>query len=144
MDKLVEVVGGGGVILVDMLYFAIRMAVYQVIEHIYHRIADCDRRDYYKWRIRRQRAIAHHFYRLAHQIEANDGEHYARRKRQQQTDDLIGFAPQYCADDAAEPRSAYARYQGDDYYSEIVHVLPLYMSFPQHDLICRKRYRERL
>ena len=130
-------------VLVDVLNFAVCAFVDCVVEEIYDGVADRHRRDYHERDIRRQLARAHHFDGLAHEVEANDGEHYARGERQQKTDDFIRLAAQHRADDSAEPRAAHARYKGYNDDCEIVHSFAFVRRIARAPLIIINQNREK-
>ena len=98
MDQLVQIVGGGGVVGVDMRHFRIGLPVDQMVQQVdYDDAQGNGTDDHGKARIG--------FNSLGDQVKAHDAQHNAAGKTQQQADGTVGVLLEQRADQAAQTGS---------------------------------------
>ena len=120
VDQLVQVVGGLGVVGVDVLKLVVGLAVYPDVQQPDDDVAEHDARHNEKDVHRLRGALR--LERSGYHVETDDARHDAARKGEQQADYAAGVPAQQSANHAAEARTAYAGYRRYDYYpAEVGH-----------------------
>ena len=122
VDQFIQIVGGFGVVFVNMGNFRVGFPVDQVIEEVGDGHAKCDGTHHDQ-----QTHIGLHS--LGYQVKADHAEHHATGKAQQQTHDPVGILLQQRTHKAAQTGAGYTgQCSGDDQSRNNTHSIPSFVS----------------